>query len=263
MNRRAWVARAGLVAAVLAFTVMALVPIAAASSAGSPSASPAAGAAAAPEGTPIVLGTIPDPKGGNTNWTGDTVRVNFDPNGADVGPDGKPLPSGGLDLEATKLFINGSEQKLSAPPSVVFLAPSNPTLQVADIPRLAKMARAHDVLVVVDNTFTPPPLFIPLQHGADVSLHSTTKFMGGHGDTVGGIVVSSEDILESIVQSGRVYGGVMSPFNAWLTLRGIRTLPLRLERSTENAATTTKLTASGVLQHVAPTIASPRPMSPT
>ena len=127
MNRRARVLRVALLAAVLAFAVMALAPVAVASSSGSPSASPAA--ATVPEGTPIVLGTIPDPTGGNTNWTGDTVRVNFDPNGADVGPDGKPLADAGLDLEKTKLYINDTEQKLSGPPSVVYLAPSNPTLQ--------------------------------------------------------------------------------------------------------------------------------------
>ena len=119
----------GLFAAVLALTVTALVPVAMASSSPSPSASPAAGAASAPKGTPIVLGTIPDPKGGNTNWTGDQVRINFDPNGADVGPNGKALANAGLDLTKTKLYIDGTEQKLTSPASVVYLAPSNPTLQ--------------------------------------------------------------------------------------------------------------------------------------
>ena len=129
MNRRARFTSLGLFAAVLALAVTALAPIALAAGSASPSASPVAGGATAPEGTPIVLGTIPDPKGGNTNWTGDTVRVNFDPNGADVGPDGKPLADAGLDLAKTKLYINGTEQELSTPPSVVYLAPSNPTLQ--------------------------------------------------------------------------------------------------------------------------------------
>jgi len=119
----------GLFAAVLALTVTALVPVAMASSSPSPSASPAAGAASAPKGTPIVLGTIPDPKGGNTNWTGDQVRINFDPNGADIGPNGKALANAGLDLTKTKLYIDGTEQKLTSPASVVYLAPSNPTLQ--------------------------------------------------------------------------------------------------------------------------------------
>jgi polar amino acid transport system permease protein len=117
----------GLFAAVLALTVTALAPVAMASSSPSPSASPSA--ASAPKGTPIVLGTIPDPKGGNTNWTGDQVRINFDPNGADVGPNGKLLANAGLDLTKTKLYIDGTEQKLTSPASVVYLAPSNPTLQ--------------------------------------------------------------------------------------------------------------------------------------
>ena len=128
MKRRAWFASLGLFAAVLALTVTALAPVALASGSASASASPAA-AATAPKGTPIILGTIPDPKGGNSNWTGDNVRINFDPNGADVDANGKPLANAGLDLAKCKLFINGVEQKLTSPPSVVYLAPSNPTLQ--------------------------------------------------------------------------------------------------------------------------------------
>ena len=126
MKRRAWFASLGLFAAVLALTVTALAPVALASGSASSSASPAA---AAPKGTPIILGTIPDPKGGNTNWTGDNVRINFDPNGADVDANGKPLANAGLDLAKCTLSINGVEQKLTSPPSVVYLAPSNPTLQ--------------------------------------------------------------------------------------------------------------------------------------
>ena len=126
MKRRAWFASLGLFAAVLALTVTALAPVALASGSASASASPAA---TAPKGTPIILGTIPDPKGGNTNWTGDNVRINFDPNGADVDANGKPLANAGLDLAKCTLSINGVEQKLTSPPSVVYLAPSNPTLQ--------------------------------------------------------------------------------------------------------------------------------------
>ena len=129
MNRSSGLASLGLFTAALILAVTVLAPIASASASASPSASPSAGGASAPKGTPIVLGTIPDPKGGNSNWTGDTVRVNFDPNGADVGPTGKPLADGGLDLAQTKLYIDGAEQQLTSPPSVVYLAPANPTLQ--------------------------------------------------------------------------------------------------------------------------------------
>jgi len=147
MNRRAWVASLGSFAAGLALTLTVLAPVALASGSASPSASPSAVGATAPKGTPIVLGTIPDPKGGNVNWTGDQVRINFDPNGADVGANGKPLANGGLDLAKTKLFINGTEQKLTSPPSVVYVAVGNPTLQY--IWNTAYGKGAYDLKVVM------------------------------------------------------------------------------------------------------------------
>ena len=111
----------------------------------------------------------------------------------------------------------------------------NPTVRVVDLPRLSRIAGKHDVFVLVDNTFTPPYLLCPLAHGADGVVHSTTKFIGGHGDTIGGIAVGSNAFIDKVRQIGRVHGGVMSPFNAWLTLRGLRTLDIRLERSCRNA----------------------------
>jgi len=119
---------------------------------------------------------------------------------------------------------------------VLYLEPMmNPTLMLADLPALASFAKEHDVFVLVDNTFTPPYLFHPFRNGAQGVVHSTTKFIGGHGDTIGGIVLGSDPFMEKVEKLGRVYGGVMSPFNAWLTLRGLRTLGVRLERSCENA----------------------------
>jgi len=121
---------------------------------------------------------------------------------------------------------------------VLYLEPMmNPTLMLADLPALASLAREHDVFVLVDNTFTPPYLFYPFRHGAHGVVHSTTKFIGGHGDTIGGIVLGFDSFMEKVEKLGRVYCGVMSPFNAWMTLRGLRTLGVRLERSCENAMT--------------------------
>ena len=111
----------------------------------------------------------------------------------------------------------------------------NPTIRVVDLPRTAKIAEKHGVFVLVDNTFTPPYLFSPLEHGGNGVVHSTTKYIGGHGDTIGGIVVGSKEFVETVRQVGRVHGGVMNPFNAWLTLRGLRTLDVRLERACRNA----------------------------
>lgn len=111
----------------------------------------------------------------------------------------------------------------------------NPTVMVSDVPGLSKVAKNHGVQVVVDNTFAPPNLFHPLKVGADVSVHSTTKFMAGHGDTMGGVAVGTSLFIEQLHAVAKIYGGTMSPFNAWLTLRGLKTLALRLERACSNA----------------------------
>ena len=122
-----------LFAALLVLAVTALTPAAMASASPSASASPVA---SAPKGTPIPVGVIPDPTALNTSgnqnlWSGDSVQVNFSPNGSDVGPTGKPLPNAGLDLAKCQVSINGNLQKLSSPPNVVYLSPATPTLNFA------------------------------------------------------------------------------------------------------------------------------------
>jgi methionine-gamma-lyase len=113
---------------------------------------------------------------------------------------------------------------------------ANPMGQVCDLPALAGWARRHGLLSVVDNTFATPILCQPLQHGVDVVLHSTTKYIGGHSDVVGGIVVVSDPQLHrTIWERGTEIGASADPFAAWLTLRGLQTLPLRVERHCRNA----------------------------
>ncbi|MGH2819252.1 MAG: trans-sulfuration enzyme family protein [Actinomycetota bacterium] len=111
----------------------------------------------------------------------------------------------------------------------------NPRIQVADLPALARLARSAGVPLVVDNTFASPMLCRPLEHGATISLHSATKFLGGHHDLMGGIVCGDEDTIARIQEVARDLGSTMSPFNAWLALRGIATLHLRVERSCASA----------------------------
>ncbi|MBW3595270.1 MAG: aminotransferase class I/II-fold pyridoxal phosphate-dependent enzyme [Actinobacteria bacterium] len=111
----------------------------------------------------------------------------------------------------------------------------NPRIQVADLPRLAELAAAAGVPLVVDNTFASPILCRPAEHGASIVLHSATKFIGGHHDLVGGIVCADDDVLGPIRRWGRDIGATLSPFNAWLGLRGIATMHLRIERSSESA----------------------------
>jgi methionine-gamma-lyase len=111
----------------------------------------------------------------------------------------------------------------------------NPTLGVVDADAWAEAAHRHGVFFLLDSTFTPPPLFQSLRHGADGVVHSTTKFIEGHGDTLGGITVGTRAWIERVRACGKVYGGTMQPFNAWLTLRGLRTLPVRIHQACDNA----------------------------
>lgn len=111
----------------------------------------------------------------------------------------------------------------------------NPLVQVADLQALASMARAAGVPLVVDNTFASPAVCRPLEHGATVVVHSATKFLGGHHDLLGGIVCSDPATIEPIRAVARDLGPTLAPFNAWLALRGLSTLDVRIERSCNNA----------------------------
>jgi cystathionine gamma-synthase len=116
--------------------------------------------------------------------------------------------------------------------------PSNPLMKISDIAALAGIAHEHDVLVVVDNTFASPYLQQPLSLGADVVMHSTTKYIGGHSDVLGGALVLNDDALaEKIGFLQFAVGAVSSPMDAWLTVRGIKTLAVRAERHSSNALT--------------------------
>lgn len=119
---------------------------------------------------------------------------------------------------------------------VYFETPANPTMTLVDIAAVSAVARAHDVLTVVDNTYATPLITRPIELGADVVVHSATKYLGGHGDLVAGIAVGSSDVMERV----RVYGlkdmtgAALSPFNAMLILRGLKTLSLRMERHSQS-----------------------------
>ncbi len=111
----------------------------------------------------------------------------------------------------------------------------NPDLVVADIAALANIAHKREMLLCVDSTFTPPPVFQPLKHGADVVIHSATKYIGGHGDLMGGVLVSNAKVVDKVAHALKLFGGTQSPFNAWLAVRGLKTLALRVERQCNNA----------------------------
>jgi cystathionine gamma-synthase len=135
------------------------------------------------------------------------------------------------DVEAVAAAVRPGETRL-----VWVETPTNPLLNIGDIAALAAVAHDAGALLVVDNTFASPYLQQPLTLGADVVVHSTTKYCGGHSDVVGGaLVVRDLDLAERITFHQNAMGAVAGPFDSWLTLRGLRTLALRMDRHCDNA----------------------------
>jgi cystathionine beta-lyase/cystathionine gamma-synthase len=114
--------------------------------------------------------------------------------------------------------------------------PTNPLLKIIDIPTLANIARKHNIILVVDNTFASPYFQRPLDLGADIVVHSTTKYLGGHSDIIGGAVITSNEELYTQLQFYQnAIGAIPSPFDSWLVLRGIKTLAVRMREHEKNA----------------------------
>ncbi|HNX42850.1 MAG TPA: aminotransferase class I/II-fold pyridoxal phosphate-dependent enzyme [Bacteroidales bacterium] len=139
-------------------------------------------------------------------------------------------------------FVNTSETEnilsaLKSNTKVLYIeTPANPTMGISDIEACAKIAKEHNLILVVDNTFCSPYLQNPLKLGADVVLHSITKFINGHADIVGGVIVTKGEDLYKKIRHSMVYMGCnMDPTQAFMVLRGVKTLSLRVERAQENA----------------------------
>jgi cystathionine gamma-lyase len=114
--------------------------------------------------------------------------------------------------------------------------PTNPLLKVTDLAVMAEIAREHDLIFAVDSTFATPVFLRPLEYGADIVMHSTTKYLSGHNQIIGGIVITNrEDIRDQLKFLQKSVGAVSSPFDCWLTLLGVKTLHLRMERHAANA----------------------------
>ena len=121
------------------------------------------------------------------------------------------------------------------PRAVVVESISNPLLRVADVARIAEITRAAGAALIVDNTFGTPCLQRPLDLGADIVVHSATKYLSGHGDLTAGVVACRPPYDAAVEGLRKLVGGVLGPFEAWLAHRGLKTLPLRMERQCENA----------------------------
>jgi cystathionine beta-lyase/cystathionine gamma-synthase len=136
-----------------------------------------------------------------------------------------------IDLDAVAAAVEESK------PRVVLLETiSNPLLHIPDMPAVAEIARGARATLIVDNTFASPMLVNPIKHGAHTVVHSSTKYLGGHGDVTGGIVATDAERSLEIREVTKLTGAIPGPFEAWLTLRGIKTLPLRVRKQSENAA---------------------------
>ncbi|MBQ9643177.1 MAG: PLP-dependent transferase [Lachnospiraceae bacterium] len=132
---------------------------------------------------------------------------------------------------------SGIEEQIRPQTKAVYLeTPTNPMMHVTDIRALAEVTKAHGILLIVDNTFLSPRFQNPLDLGADIVIHSGTKYIAGHHDTIGGLVVLNDDELDGRLRLiSTTTGAAMAPFDSWLTLRGIRTLAVRMDRAQENA----------------------------
>ena len=134
------------------------------------------------------------------------------------------------DLEALREAVAGAR-----PGCILIETISNPLLRVGQIDEIAAIAREAGAALIVDNTFATPLIVRPLELGAHFSVHSLTKYLAGHGDVLGGVVVSDREHLDSLRKLSRTVGPVLGPFESYLTMRGIKTFPLRMERQCANA----------------------------
>ncbi|WP_295122242.1 PLP-dependent aspartate aminotransferase family protein [uncultured Chitinophaga sp.] len=128
-------------------------------------------------------------------------------------------------------------EKITPKTKIIWLeSPTNPTLKISDIKSISKIAKQHEILLVVDNTFSTPLLQKPIPMGADIVIHSASKYLGGHTDVIAGlVVVNSKPLADQLKFNQNISGSILSPFEAWLTIRGIETLALRLEKQCANA----------------------------
>ena len=170
---------------------------------------------------------------------GDHVIIDADLYGGSVRLFDRVCRKCGLQFSRVDLSTDDGTAYISDKTKAVYLeTPTNPMMHVTDIEKLASVTKERGILLVVDNTFMSPYFQNPLDLGADVVVHSGTKFIGGHHDTIGGfLVVNDKGLEEKLRYLCTTLGNAMSPFDSWLMIRGIRTLAIRMERAEKNAGT--------------------------
>jgi methionine-gamma-lyase len=148
------------------------------------------------------------------------------------------LPRFGIDVTPVDTSdVNHVEAAIRDNTRLIFIeTPINPIIRLADIEAIAEICKAHGVRLAVDSTFASPVVTRPIELGADFVIHSLTKYVGGHGDALGGALLGPGDVMMALNEEALVhYGGVISPFNAWLIMRGMATLPIRMQAHSANA----------------------------
>ncbi|MGM0420070.1 MAG: methionine gamma-lyase [Bacillota bacterium] len=148
------------------------------------------------------------------------------------------LPKWGIDVSFVDMSeLKNLEQEIKPNTRLIYTeTPSNPTMNMVDLQGVAEIAQASSILTVVDNTFMSPYLQKPDEFGIDIIVHSATKYIGGHGDTIAGIICGPQEILDELrATTVKDFGGIIAPFDAFLLLRGLKTLTVRMDRIVENA----------------------------
>jgi cystathionine beta-lyase/cystathionine gamma-synthase len=147
-----------------------------------------------------------------------------------------------VNYDLTFTYVNSSNPKeiedaiLDNTKLIWIETPTNPLLKVTDLEAVGRIAKKHNILYGVDSTFSTPALLRPIEYGADIVMHSTTKYLSGHNQIIGGVLITnSEELAEKIKFIQKTVGAVPSPFDCWLTLMGIKTLSLRVDRHCDNA----------------------------
>ncbi|MGQ9693524.1 MAG: trans-sulfuration enzyme family protein [Thermodesulfobacteriota bacterium] len=170
--------------------------------------------------------------------TGTDVVAAYDIYGATYAICSRLLPDMGVRVKFVDISNLAELSKVlteTKPVAIILETISNPLMKVADVPTISKIAQRTGTKLIVDNTFATPVLFRPLTNGADFCVHSTTKYIGGHGDVLGGAVVTTKENRAVLHEILKMTGGNLGPTEAWLTLRGLKTLPLRMRQHCQNA----------------------------
>ncbi len=173
---------------------------------------------------------------------GDHIITHADIYGGSFGLFHDLLPRFGIESSFVDMTdLAEVEKAIQENTKIVFLeTPSNPTLRVCDIQSIAQLAHAHDIQVVVDNTFATPYNQKPLKLGSDVVVHSCTKYLNGHSDVMSGVIVGSEEYIAQCTDVFRKLGANLNGFDVWLLIRGLKTFGLRMERHNENGLAVAK-----------------------